>query len=412
MPDGGQQLSVDDIVSAMRKALKADEEGKLTFINELGQVIGTLANIIQVAGWVIPFASTAAGIIKAAVGQQSDADPALKAIQDELTHLIKDLHNVTDHIDMEDITTRLNDVQVTLDLLKLHGKSDPNVVSRMPHDAIALLRDFGSQSFWTRPFFSDLMWHDGWISTDPPVDAGGEVLDPTLIMVGYMRAINMWLCTLSLMEPSGPPPELGLDITDVINNVQGYHAALAAGIHVGRVPIPDDVAIPSTIGPALLGGWSVIEPHIGAVNIYTNQPLVVDYWAWPDPELKWTIEEFDAFYDGFARFQVQFELGGKARQKALYITAGLPDFWRTLQHVRQIGGQPIERSNPNSSWSLRELDAALVRLHPLDDPDGLVTGLRVLRRLDEVANYPNDAPPPSTQLGRRSLRDAIRLATA
>jgi hypothetical protein len=313
---------------------------------------------------------------------------------------------------MENVTARLNDVQVTLDLLKLHGKADPNVEPRMPHDAIALLRDFGSRSFWTRPFFSELVWHDGWIQSDPPVDAAsGEVLDPTLIMVAYMRAVSMWLCTLALMEPAGTPPEFALDVSDVINNLKSYHDELTAGIRMGPVPIPDDVVLPSPIGAGLPGKWGIFSQNIGAVNVYTNQPLVVHYWPWPLPQIAWSLEAMDDFWDSFVRFQVLFELGGRARQKALYITAGLADLWRMLQRVRTIGGQPVERSNSDSSWSLRELDAVLERLHPLDDPDGQVTGLRVLRRLDEIANYPAPAPPPSAQLGRRSLRQAIRLAT-
>jgi hypothetical protein len=179
--------------------------------------------------------------------------------------LIKDVHNVTEHVDMENITARLNDVQVTLDLLKLHGKADPNVEPRMPHDAIALLRDFGSRSFWTRPFSSELVWHDGWIQSDPPVDAAsGEVVDPTLIMVAYMRAVNMWLCTLALLEPAGPPPEFALDISDVINNLESYHDELTTGIRLGPAPIPDDVVLPSPVGAGLPGKWGIFSQNIGA----------------------------------------------------------------------------------------------------------------------------------------------------
>ncbi len=133
--------------------------------------------------------------------------------------------------------------QVTLDLLSLHGRDHPNVAPKMPHDAMQLVKDFGSRSFWTRPFFSELVWRDGWSNSDPPVDPKSNlVFDPDLIMVSYIRAINMWLCPFALMEPTATPPELNIDMPTVLRNLHDYHEEHKAGIRMGPVPLPDDIA--------------------------------------------------------------------------------------------------------------------------------------------------------------------------
>ena len=222
------------------------------------------------------------------------------------------------------ITTRLNDVQTTLDLLKLHGREQPNV---KPHDAIQLVRDFGSKSFWTRPFFPELVFQDGWIEATPPIE-NGMVLDPQLILASYIRSINMWLCTLALMEPNGTPDELRLDLSDIEENLKSLHRKLVNGIRTGIPPqliqiveFPDptpDVARP--------GGWTLAKQHIAAVDIFANNSLVSQF----APQPRNIGEERDEadkpeMEDIYPRFVVRFRVGSNAKRKALYILNGYAD---------------------------------------------------------------------------------------
>ncbi len=252
--------------------------------------------------------------------------------------------------------------QVTLDLLSLHGRDHPNVAPKMPHDAMQLVKDFGSRSFWTRPFFSELVWRDGWSNSDPPVDPKSNlVFDPDLIVVSYIRAINMWLCTFALMEPTATPPELNIDMPTVLRNLHDYHEEHKAGIRMGPAPLPDDIAFVGVshelpgVPIARRGDWTFAGEHIGAVDAYTNTQVLTQFSPtaaiFLEFDVPWEPEDRAVFLAGYPAFVVRFTLTGEARKKALYIAQGVGKMWETLQHLRRIAGTPRDLVNTASSFA-------------------------------------------------------------
>ena len=402
---------VDDFVNFLESASTDEEKEGSSVLSDLKEAVGNLANVIQVAGWVFPYASTAAGLLKSFAGSSGDAtSKAIQDLQNSITNLMKAEQAGNVHIDMETIVDKCNNVRTLLDQLIFHGKTYPDVQANLPADAITLERDLGDRAFWTRPYFADLVWRDGWMPSIPPVDGNNMVLDPTVTAAAYQSSINMWLSVLALWEPNATPAEFTQDIGTIADALNGYHNELGDGIRVPSVPDIPSIVFFREPDPflAIPGPWGLFA-HVGAVDIYKNKQAVDRFWPFPDLG-GWQQEDIDRLPEQYHFFVPRFQLACNARQKALYITQGLHDFWLYVQHINQIASRPVATINARSSWSFREIGAIVIPLLPKDDNPFLVWvyGLKIIHGLDMAAGRPPLIPG---QQEVRSLRQAIAAAT-
>ena len=389
--------------------------GTQAFLDSLGGVIGAIANVVQVAGWVFPAASTAAGLISALIGDQPKSDPALTAIQSAVTELIHGEHGLAGDLAVETITTRVNGVQTNLDLAANHGVGFfPDLGHALAHDAISLQRDLGTRVFWVRPHFTELdvpsfesggrLWPDG----HPPLEPDGQVFDPQLTHAAYVRAISMWLAALALVFPTGRPAELDEDLSSVIAALDGYRTEMAAGLRTFPAPRSvADVLVPVTDSDFQRGPWTLAGNLVSAFDVYTGRSVASPVWPWMAIDADWDMEAYRAMEAGFTVFLVGFALGGAVRRKALYVVEGMGAMWDTLQHLRTLAGQPTDTADADASWSLRELAGLVGPVLRTTDP-AVVSGLDVLHALDVVAHRPPLVPGITEN---RSMRQALDAAT-
>lgn len=409
--------SYTSVVDAMTQAATDAQKQRDTqaFLESLGGALGAVANIVQVAGWVFPAASTAAGLLGALIGEQPKTDPALATIESDLSELIHGVHGLAGDLAVETITTRINDVQTNLDLANHHGVGFfPDLGHALAHDAITLQRDLGTRVYWVRPHFSELdlpSWDSGgqlWPDGRPPLEPDGQVFDPELTHAAYVRAVTMWLGALGLVFPAGRPAELDQDLPTVIAALDRYRTDMTSGLRTFPAPrSAADVLVPMADSLFDKGPWTLAGNMVSAFDVYTRRTVGNPVWPWMSIDAEWDSEAYAAMQAGFPAFLVGFALGGAVRRKALYVAEGIGDMWVALQHLRTIAGQPTEFADPTASWSLRELAGILGPVLKTTDP-AVVSGLDLLHTLDTTAHRPPLIPGLTET---RSLRQALDAAT-
>jgi hypothetical protein len=423
-------MTIIGLLPAIQDAFDENEEAKFDFLKKLGEIIGVLANVIQVAGWVIPAASNAASLIKSLVGRPPNLDPAFATIQQEIKDVLHAQHDVVAHLDIEDITKMLNAAEQRLDTLTTFGMHSPEVsIPETIQDTGIAVRNLRSRSFWTRPFFADLVNQDPWIPSTPPLKAAdnGDVLDPTLTMAAYPTAISIWMNALGQLEPTRPPDNWPLDIKGAVNDLASYYEEMVSGLRPARPPTLDEMfndrPIPTTFSPWAIDG----EETYGAVDVYTQRRLVARYPGQEFPAPYQDSPGIPQFGDENVRremaivypvFQIRFTLGSLARWKGLYIAEGVHSLWRCVQALAPLAGQKPMNFDPRSSWSIRDVHALLDPVIPPSTVPPLVhvtardvlVGLRVVLRTMGAPD-PASVVDGHSSVPRTSLRTLLDLAT-
>jgi hypothetical protein len=421
-------MTIKALVEAINSAMSDDEDSKQKFLQTLGNVLGAMANVIQIAGWVIPAASNAASLIRSLAGKMAEADPAMDRIQSEISNIIHVQHAMVTHFDIEDITKILNAAQQRLDTLTKFGMHSPEVsIPETIQDTGTAVRNLRSRNFWTRPFFADLVEVDDWIPTTPP-EHDGEVFEPALTMAAYPTAIGIWMNAMAQLEPTKPPEDWPLDIKNAVRDLISYYEEMFSGLRAARVPTLDEMFDTPPIPPGSASPWVLASMEYGAVDVYTQRRVVGRYPGDEFP-LSYRIQPGVPFGFGggttredmaemYPVFNVRYTLGSIARLKALYNAEGLHSMWESVQALAPLAGVRATHFDPRSSWSIRDLHELLEPVIPPQEPPPLVrvTVRDVVAGLHAVTSAASKPDPPSVTDGhtpeaRTSLRMMLDVAT-
>jgi hypothetical protein len=391
---------VDDkilqIVTNIQKTLTDEQKKQDKLWDDVNDVVGTLANFIQVAGWVVPALSTLVGVFKTFGLLNTDANVSIVAqLQSEFDRLLSEFHGDLEMLQISGVIAR---AQTGLDNVK--DAADPNLPPGVftPGDDFNRVTDaknlLTSREFWTRPSTSATVFAiTGWFSATPPPDPilPPRVFDPSLSLPALLTAIQIYSATTTALASDGPLPQAWKDrLNELAISLDSFRKEIRDGIVGLRVPTLSEVHL----GPLLTSSIfvSVGGASFGAAFLYSTRRVVDEF---PLDPLKGISPE------DYPLFLARFKLGTIARKKALYILLNLHETWETVQHLRTLAQVTPDFRDPSYGWSASEIAKALEESFP-PDPNTLRLGVSLRR--DVMAHLRTVViPNVEDDLGLRAL---------
>jgi hypothetical protein len=368
--------------------------------------VGTLANFIQVAGWVVPALSTVTGLLKS-FGLNSDGNVSIvQQLQGEFDRVILANHGDLEMLHIAEIlATERSGLENITDSPKLPPSLFvPGEDLKSVTEAKNKLTD---RAFWTRPFVSAAVFTvpldttiATWFSATPPreVDHPDRVFDPSLSLPALLSAIEIYSAAttaLAGIDGGGSLPQPFKDhLNELAASLDAFHREIARGIVDLRIPTRSELVVLDDPPGSF---FQQFGSPFGAAFLYSNRHIVDEYPLVEDfPDLPRTAD----FLTNYPLFLARFKLGNIARKKALYILLKLHETWETIQHLRRAAQTTPDVVDPFHGWSVSEIARALEESFP-PDPNQLQSGVSIGDLMGKLRKLV--VPPVDGDLGFRAL---------
>jgi hypothetical protein len=406
------------ILTKIEATLTKQQKDQNALWSKVKDFVGTLANFVQVAGWVVPALSTFAGLLKSFGLNSADNVSIVEQLQGEFDRVVSEIHGDMEMLHIADV---LGDAQTGLENIQDSPNLPPNVF--VPGEDLNRVTDaknkLTARAFWTRPFIPEAVFtiitpHEfslaPWFSATPPrePDHPDRVFDPGLSLPALLTAIQIYSAAttaLAGLAGGGSLPQPWKDhLNELAAKLDSFHKEIARGIVDLRVPSLDDVTTiidkPFIFPPRSL--FEAVGSPFGAAFLYSNGHIVDVYPL--DKDLPNRLPDHIS-KEQYALFLGRLKLGNMARRKAVYILLNLHETWETIQHLRTLAQGTSDVVDPFNGWSVSEIAKALEESFP-PDPNQL-RGVSVSR--DVMSNLRNLVVPRIE--GDLGLRDLLTRVT-
>jgi hypothetical protein len=406
----------------------AETSGFSAFVSGISSIIGTLANWIQVAQFVVQ-------LLQAAEGEDSSA--LLSEIAANVQALVDNQGGNYAGLSMAIGLQKVTQAQLDLGVLLNAGnnwKTNPLVNESvfLQQDAGPAAYQYANDIYWMRPYVADFTFSDTWLPNNGQpklgqISGAPFVFDPQLSLPTFIFAINCLVQEAVIFFAGTTTPQLAQSyFADLANYLQTRYDEMVSGIQTVPIPTFNDLQqLLPKFGPsagnsewfviAYRDGMSLPDEHffypfgfsgqwrgeVGAVDTYAvfgqfgySNPVVNHFYVETAnagavigiyPTLIELLEQCgygpsDIQASPFPWFGVRMEMGNLARFKALYVAKGLDQVWLLIQKLRFLSaGQKgyetppapaPEVSDLNAHWSLASLDMLLGKWALLSAVDG------------------------------------------
>ncbi len=239
----------------------------------------------------------------------------------------------------------------------------------------------GQSAYWTRPFYSELVYSDAWVGnlvppspSDPntPASSGGLVFDYRLPLPACLKVVSVRLVILAAFNRSFGQG-IRQELAGYVNLLIGYYTTMVSGL-VEHNP-PEYAAVlahyetPQGAPPTLFpSAWALAGNLLGAVDVYSTLHLV-DPWpaevpgnrgleplpptGTPPPP-----DQYPPF--SYPKFLVRHLVLTLTRWKGAYNQIGLTQTAALIAQLNQLAGNPAPSlTGPTGDWSVKELGRRL-----------------------------------------------------
>jgi hypothetical protein len=374
----GKDDKILEIVTHILDKLQDQQKQQDKLWSQIKDFVGGLANFIQVAGWVVPAASTLAGLLKSFGSDSAGQVDLVKQLQVQFDRVVRDLHEDFEMLHIAEILAR---AQTGLENIQDAPKLPPNVFD--PGDDLNRVTDakntLTSRQFWTRPFIPGAVFtvpRDAtialaiWFSATPPLEPDQHrVFDPTLALPALLTAIRIYseaTTALASIPDGGPLPQPWKDhLNELATQLDSFHKEITRGIVDLRVPSLAEIT-PHPDLP-LRSFFEEFGSPVGAAFLYSDRNIVDVYPVAQDfPRHPPGLPSIDDLKEQYPLFLGRFKLGNMARRKALYIVLNLHETWELIQHLRRLAQRTPDFVEPFNGWSVSEIAKALEDSFPRD----------------------------------------------
>lgn len=425
-----------DLIGKSGKDLQANG----TFcLRAVEATVGALAGITSIIG--IP--ATILSLVSAF--EKNSTPELLQDIAQKLNAALQFDHGEATVVEMRQIVTILTASRSRLQVLIELGVTDPQASTAAAFDdTLNTVNTLADQSFWVRPFFVELLFANNWFGKVMPPgiqDIGGGqslVFDYRLTLPAFMEAIGIRLSVLALIRKDFPA-SFQAEMTANANTLEKYRQRIMDGFVTGGLPPIDEIAYTGGLGgsgfdnpPFFVNpprvpptgensSWDFLSRTFGVVDSYEGFGAV-DSWPlseFPNPATA-TIPLSDpsqtahtAVAAQYSQFQIRHTLATQRRRMSVYVSSGLDSVWACVQHLRKLGGVPVEILDLNTRWSLRALNTTLGSTFkdPSAPPEFVhVTARDTIRRLAMLGGLFTGLSIPGLPKQPLSWRQALAAA--
>lgn len=352
-------------------------------------------------------ATTVVGFVRTLIGLFSTQSESLAQLVDKLLNRFEKLESqlaASEKIALlRDVSDKINKARAirnaTMATLSSGGNFSDSDRTRFLLDTDEVVMSLGDPSYWLRSFVDKFVYSDIWSGNLVPPNDGFIVFEYRYTLAAYLEAISIRMLVLLAMVPQfKEDAEHRQQIGRIAARLEDVHNTIRNGIVEIRAPTFEeteyDIRYPyGTAGGSasvleLASSWDrkdQVLRQYGAIERYAGFGLVESYPADRFPSRENVLGSYavaseaelrTALLSGvgsrrllYRNFLLLHRIGTISRLKRVYIAVGLPAVFDVVERLKALAtGVVFKRPvNPNSGWSIRELDN-LVASTLLDQP--------------------------------------------